>query len=166
VSSLAGLRARSPLAPMSPHRVVCPAPLPGRAQLLAVLMLTLLPGYHGSDLDHCRWTDPMTRASFDLSPLDATEGHYAFHGVIGDHEDSLLAQTGAHASFQLADYVYYFNLCGEATNFSFAKCDGKPAAAAFQTHKDVPPPSHKCPDRKSGLTEVYLHFEIPIRILM
>jgi hypothetical protein len=30
----------------------------------------------------------------------------------------------------------------------------------------VPTPSHNCPNRKYGLTEIYLHFEIPIRILM
>lgn len=90
----------------------------------------------GSNFEYCRWIDSKTGAAFDLSPLDADEGHFAFHGVIGDH-DSLLAATGAHVSFALADYIYYINLCGPATNFHFDKCDGKPPAAAFQTHKDV-----------------------------
>ena len=90
----------------------------------------------GSSLDYCRWIDGTTGAAFDLSPLDADEGHFAFHGVIGDH-DSLLAATGAHKTFALADYIYYVNLCGPATNFNFDKCDGKAPAAVFQTHKDV-----------------------------
>ena len=40
------------------------------------------------------------------------------------------------------------------------------AASGFMSNPKVPPPLHNYPDRNSGLTEIYLRFEIPIRILM
>ena len=106
----------------------------------AALLVFAQLGCHGAepakDLADCRWTDSTTGAAFDLSPLAPASGHLAFHGVIGDH-DSLLASVGYHAGFELADYIYYVNLCAPATGFSFDKCDGKPLAAAYQTHKDT-----------------------------
>lgn len=102
------------------------------ALLLALAQL----GHGASDLNDCRWTDAATGAAFDLSPLTPESGHLAFHGVIGEH-DSLLASVGYHPGFELADYIYYVNLCAPATGFSFDKCDGKPPASVFQTHKDT-----------------------------
>jgi hypothetical protein len=117
-------------ATMAPQAVV------GLAALLALAQIGRGADEAGSDLMHCRWTDAQTGASFDLSPLAPASGHFAFHGVIGEH-DSLLASVGYHAGFELADYIYYVNLCAPATGFTFDKCDGKPAASVFQTHKDT-----------------------------
>ena len=88
-------------------------------------------------LRDCRWTDARSGASFDLSPLAPADGHFAFHGVLGDH-DSLLAAVGYHKGFELADYIYYLNICDPrgATGFTFDKCDDKEPAAVYQTHKD------------------------------
>jgi hypothetical protein len=101
----------------------------------ALLALVHL-GHGANDLNDCRWTDTATGAAFDLSLLTPESGHLAFHGVIGEH-DSLLASVGYHPGFELADYIYYVNLCAPATGFSFDKCDGKPPASVFQTHKDT-----------------------------
>ena len=104
----------------------------------AVLLLFAQLGRPGAeqadrkDLQDCRWSDSATGATFDLSALTPASGHLAFHGVIGDH-DSLLASVGYHAGFELADYIYYVNLCAAATGFTFDKCDGKPPAAAYHT---------------------------------
>ena len=95
----------------------------------AVGLLQLVPvaGAAGS----CAWTDPVSGATFDLTPIQA-EQHYQFRGLVGGRD-------GQHATTITAyeDYTYFLNLCKPATALNFHKCDGKPVSngAVYQVHR-------------------------------